>query len=87
MRVESSNYYWSDRENRSYLKFLREKGALLCQSAVERKRQKTNLKLSKYVKTRTPTQCHTHHQKMMVKHGSIENIVAEMTLKFEQMEA
>lgn len=60
---------------------------LLCQSAVERKQQKTNLKLSKYVKTRTPTQCHTHHQKMMVKYGSIERIVTEMTLKFGRLEA
>lgn len=59
---------------------------LLCQSAVERKRQKTNLKLSKYVRTRTPSQCHTHHQKMMIKYGSIERIITEMSLKFERLE-
>jgi hypothetical protein len=69
--VETSNYYWSNRENKSYVKFLMEKGVLLTLSTNERKRMKTNLKLSKYIKTRTPTQCHTHHQKMIAKYGSI----------------
>jgi hypothetical protein len=31
--------------------------------------------MSKKVKTRSPQQCHSHHQKMTNKHGSIEKVI------------
>ncbi len=31
--------------------------------------------MSKKVKTRSPQQCHSHHQKMTKKHGSIEEVI------------
>jgi hypothetical protein len=31
--------------------------------------------MSKYVKSRTPSQCRSHHQKMLVKCGSIGGIL------------
>lgn len=34
--------------------------------------------MSKKVKTRTPQQCHSHHQKMMKKYVSMENIIQKM---------
>jgi hypothetical protein len=58
----------------------------MCLPPVERKIQKTNLRLSKCVKTRTPTQCHTHHQKMMVKYGSIATIIIELSKKYADIE-
>lgn len=32
--------------------------------------------MSKAVQTRTAIQCHSHHQKMMAKHGSIDAIIS-----------
>lgn len=34
--------------------------------------------MSKKVKTRSPQQCHSHHQKMIKKYGSIDNIVSDV---------
>jgi hypothetical protein len=35
--------------------------------------------MSKVIKTRNPVQCHTHHQKMLGRFGSIESIVSNYT--------
>jgi hypothetical protein len=35
--------------------------------------------MSKAVKTRTPIQCRSHHQKMVEKHGTIEGILQAAT--------
>lgn len=39
--------------------------------------------MSRKVKTRTPTQCHTHHQKMMVSHGDIDGIISHFCELFQ----
>lgn len=44
-------------------------------SPKERKDIKINVLISRTVKTRMPSQCHSHHQKMMIKHSSIKNII------------
>ena len=41
----------------------------------ERKSKKVNHLMSKRVKSRNPTQCHTHHQKMLEKFKDISAIV------------
>jgi hypothetical protein len=42
--------------------------------------------LSKVVKTRTPVQCRSHHQKMIKKYGSIEAILKAFTQKTVSVE-
>lgn len=39
--------------------------------------------MSKKVKTRNSTQCHTHHQKMIGKHKTIEGIIEHYESLFE----
>lgn len=34
--------------------------------------------MSKKVKTRSPQQCHSHHQKMIKKYGTIDNIINDV---------
>ena len=34
--------------------------------------------MSKKVKTRTPQQCHSHHQKMMKKYVTLDSIIEAM---------
>jgi hypothetical protein len=46
-------------------------------SLKERKSKKIHIKMSKLVKTRNPIQCRSHHQKMLAKFGSLENIIEE----------
>lgn len=45
-------------------------------SIAERKKLKINVLMSNYIKTRNPEQCRSHHQKMMIKYGTLENILA-----------
>lgn len=52
-------------KHRSFFDYSKEKKREIC----------INKLIGKAVKTRTPTQCHTHHQKMMAKYGSIEAII------------
>lgn len=47
-------------------------------SLLEKKRLKVNVMLSKKIPSRTSTQCHSHHQKMVLKYGSIDNIICEL---------
>lgn len=44
----------------------------------EKKKIKINVMLSKKIPTRNSIQCHSHHQKMIIKYGSVENIIAEL---------
>lgn len=37
--------------------------------------------MSKKVKTRSPQQCHSHHQKMIKKYGTIDNIINDVQNK------
>lgn len=46
---------------------------------MEKKMLKVNIMMSKRVETRTATQCHTHHQKVMMKYGTIDNAIEAMT--------
>jgi hypothetical protein len=68
-------YNWNDTENKQYLKFLKNKRALFDLTPLERQILKVNVLMSRKIPTRTSTQCYSHHQKMLVKHGSIDNII------------
>ena len=47
-------------------------------SLPEKKKIKINVMLSKKIPTRNSTQCHSHHQKMILKYGSVERIISEL---------
>ena len=42
--------------------------------------------MAKYIKTRSSGQCRSHHQKMLKKHGSIDNIILSHNLQQEPNE-
>jgi len=44
----------------------------------QKKKMRINVTMSKKIKTRSPEQCHSHHQKMMKKFGSIKDIINAM---------
>lgn len=49
-------------------------------SVSEKKNLRVNVMMSKKIKTRTPQQCHSHHQKMVKKYGGHEGIVRTLFL-------
>jgi hypothetical protein len=49
----------------------------------ERSKLKINVLMSKQVRTRTSHQCHSHHQKMIKKFGSLTSLI-EFTLGIHQ---
>lgn len=73
---KNEKYRWTQPENQRYIRFLAKNSALFSLSFKEKKNLQINKKMSFTVKSRTPSQCHTHHQKMMMKYGSIEAIVS-----------
>jgi hypothetical protein len=75
---KGTNYFWTDAENRRYASFLQEFSHLFELSPEERRLKKVNLLMSKKVRTRNTTQCHSHHQKMLEKYGSIKNIIFQI---------
>ena len=72
---KEKSYNWSAVEHQRYIKFLVKKGDLFGLNHLERKAIKINVMMSNAVHTRSSQQCHTHHQKMMGKYGSIEGII------------
>ena len=62
---EKLNYNWNETEKRRYVKFLMRNMQLFDLSREERKKRKINVLMSKAIKTRSSTQCQTHHQKMI----------------------
>lgn len=50
---------------------------------LERKAKKVNFLMSSQIIIRGPTQCHTHHQKMMNRHKTIKGIIAYFERLFE----
>jgi hypothetical protein len=77
-RKNNACYYWSIDENKRYSDFLSFNGHMFSMSLSQKKNLRVNVQMSKKVKTRTPQQCHSHHQKMMKKYGSIPSIVDAM---------
>lgn len=67
--------FWSDEENLTYMRFLEESGHLFDSNWAQRKNIKINVLMSEYIKTRSPLQCRSHHQKMMKFHHSIPQII------------
>lgn len=41
----------------------------------DRKKIRINVIMSHFIQSKNPEQCRSHHQKMVLKHGSIQNII------------
>lgn len=71
--------FWTDSENFLYLHFLKEFGGLFDSDWQQRKSLRINVAMSQHVKTRSPLQCRSHHQKMMKFHKDIPHIVEHLS--------
>ena len=76
---------WTPLENKRYSEFLSQNQSLFCLSLEERKKVAIHSQMSQAIKSRTSLQCRSHHQKMLKKYGSIENIVT-LLLTYPQEE-
>ena len=74
MTQEYTRGLWSEKEKKSYICFLREKREHMMHSSTRRS-QKLFIQMSKWVKTRTPDQCRSHHQKTMKYHHTIDETI------------
>ena len=74
---------WTTDETRLYMNFLDHYHKKF---GCEEKRRKCTIfnRLSKAINTRTPDQCRSHHQKMQLKYGSIDNIVESLRRRLEE---
>lgn len=73
---------WSKTEKRRYVGFLKKNTILFAMSVQERKFLKINVLMSEAVRSRSPAKCHSFHQKMMVRFGSIKDIIHHHTQLF-----
>ena len=80
VKVKDS-YYWTFEENKLYHEFLRTHYGIFDIPLSERKILKVNVLMSLEIKTRNAQQCHSHHQKMMKKYKSIDNLLLNMEFK------
>lgn len=80
-----TSYYWSLEENKRYSEFLKLHPELFDLSVSQKKNLRVNVMMSKKIKSRTPQQCHSHHQKMVKKYGNIENIIVGLRDEREQI--
>lgn len=65
---------WTREEQRAYIQFIRENMAEM-ETKLMRKSRKVFLNMSKLVRTRTADQCRSHHQKILLYHKGLEEIV------------
>ena len=71
----NTTYFWDEDENMRYRGFLRDYMGMLTKNTEERRSLKVNVRMSRYVRSRTTKQCRSHHQKMLKHHGSIAGIL------------
>jgi hypothetical protein len=57
---------------------LKNKSFLFSLSVEEKRKTKVNIQMSRAVKTKNAIQCHSHHQKMVKKHGSVEAVIRKL---------
>jgi hypothetical protein len=74
MLMKNKYTYWSERENKIYVEYIRSNKELMAECK-DKKRQRVFLHMSKLIKTRTPKQVKSHHQKLIKQHLSVDSIV------------
>jgi hypothetical protein len=73
-------YGWDFAENYTYITYLSNFRSIF-NSHEQRKRVKVFRHLAKLIKTRNPHQIKSHHQKMMLRHQSVDNIISFLKAK------
>ena len=68
-------YHWSKAEHELYLMFLRKNKKLFSLSLERRKVIKPHVLMGEYISTKSSKQCRSHHQKMMIKYETIDEIL------------
>ena len=68
-------FHWTFHQQRKYVLFLENNRSLFDLSLKDKKKKGIHSLLSKAIKNRTPTQCRSHHQKMLEKFKNVENII------------
>lgn len=68
-------FHWTPIEQKRYVHFLLEHCADFALPLAEKRKKKLHVIMSKYIKMRDPSQCRSHHQKMMTKFKSIQAII------------
>ena len=66
---------WKNQENQKYEKFLSKHIKIISDNIVIRRKKKIHVLMSKSIKTRTPQQCRSHHQKMLKSHQTVLGII------------
>jgi hypothetical protein len=74
-RKRARKKHWKPVENQRYVEFLRRNTDLFEKNREDKRLMKINLLMSKFVKSKTSTQCRSHHQKMLLHYGSIQAII------------
>jgi hypothetical protein len=67
--------HWSEKEKKKYVNFLAKKKHFFELSLSSRKAKGIHVKMSKVIISRTSSQCRSHHQKLIAKYGTVENII------------
>lgn len=68
---------WTLLEHQSYIDFFREH-SYFAHDKLLRKSKKMFKMMSRHIQTRDPKQIKSHHQKLMGKYGSLDNILAKL---------
>lgn len=71
----SSTKNWTLAENGAYVEFLKDNDKVMKDES-NRRSSKIFLEMSLFIRTKTPEQCRTHHQKVLGKYESIEKIMS-----------
>jgi transketolase len=74
-KAKESRSHWRESEQRKYVNYLVENRKHFQLSVREKKARGVHTKMSQLLKSRTASQCRSHHQKMLHKFGSIENVI------------
>ena len=69
---------WNFQENSLYIEFLKENKRSF-EDESTRRSSKIFLEMSLSLRTKSPEQCRTHHQKIMTKYGTLDMIIAYFT--------
>ena len=75
---EGSPYHWSLTEEKRYINFLAERKEAFLLSPNDKRIKGIHSKMSKFIPSRNSKQCRSHHQKMLLKYGSVDHILEGM---------
>jgi len=68
-------FHWGPVEQQKYIKFLVDQRGLFELNSDRRRVVGVHVKMSKTIRNRSAIQCRSHHQKMLMKYGNIDNII------------